>query len=134
MAENLTDDITQLKLNEDVEVDVITETDTVGEKDYEFEAEHDLFCLIVENTATTDDVEITIKAGDYWQKGNEEYVPLEFTVGTTSARAVGPLESAKYLNEDGKIEFNADMDGSTDDVDDLEFVILFMPAHGVARA
>lgn len=133
-AVDLNDDVVQLKLNEEVDFDFYSETATDGEKDYEFEAEHDLFCIIIENTATTDDVDITIKAGDYWQEDNEEYVPLEFTVGTTSSKAVGPLESAKYLNEDGKIEFNADMDGTTDDVDDLDIAVIFMPAFGVSRA
>lgn len=132
--EDLTTSITQLKLNEGVDVTVVTEAATTNDKDYEFEATHDNFILLIENTATVDDVVVEIAAGDFWQKDNSEYVPLTATVGTQSIGAIGPLESAKYINSDGKIVFNADIDGTTDDVSDLEFMVLFMPGIGVARA
>jgi len=141
-VEDLTSKITELKLNEGVEVTVHEEDATDDTKEYKFKAEHDQFAILVFNdSANEDDVGIEVHAGDFWQKDNQEYVPLRATIKDKEEGAIGPLESAKYLDEDGYIKFKAvmdpddnfDSDAATDDVDELDIIILSWPAHGVER-
>lgn len=136
-AINLTDEVVHLKLNEAQDFEIYEETAEDREKEYEFEALHDEFMILINNTATTDDVGITVKAGDYWQSDVEEVAPLVKVIDEGESAVIGPLESAKFLNEDGKIVFEAQMNydegSATDDVDDLEVGIIFMPRYGVER-
>ena len=130
-AEKLNDELMQLKLNEAIDFEFYSSLETVGEIDFSFTAEHDMFCIIVNNTAATDDVVITIEKGDH---RGALLGDLEFTVANTLAKIVGPLESSRFLTEDGEIKINVDMDGVTDDVDDVEIGLIFFPAFGVDRA
>lgn len=132
MAEELS--VHQTVLNGIEDFEFFAETDTDDEKDYKFKMLHDSVVLIVVNEASTDDCDITIKAGEFWQHTNQEYVPLETTVGTDSAKLIGPIESGKYKAHDGFVYFKAEMDGTTDDVDDLKLAVISLPLGGIEIA
>ena len=117
-----------LKLSKEVALTWTTGTD--DETDYKFDVPSGEFILMIEAPAT-DDAIITIDAGDYW---HSDLGALTFTVGNGEFGAVGPLETARFLQDDGTITFSVDIDGSTDSEDDVEYAVLVMPALGVDRA
>ena len=120
----------ELGLNEFKDFEFTAGTDT--EEEYKFEMLTDEAVLIVK-AGSNDDVDVTVKGGDYHQKGNQEYVPLETTVSAGESTIVGPVESAKYKTENGEVEFEIDIDGSTDDESDVNMAVIQMPLMGVER-
>jgi hypothetical protein len=60
--------------------------------------------LLVDNQDATYDATITISAGDMWAESQGD---LEVVVGNASAAVIGPLESARFKDEDGDINVAA---------------------------
>jgi len=133
MAEEIT--VSQAKLNDPQDFEWTTGTD--GESEYYFELIQDNAVLIAWNDGTSDsDATIEIQPGDYWQKGNEEYVPLEFDLDqATEDIKMVVLESAKYKDENGRVNLEVKGDAATsDDEEDLHFAVVQMPLFGVSIA
>jgi len=120
----------KLGLNEFKDFEFTAGTDT--EEEYKFEMLTDEAVLIVE-AGGDDDVVVTVRGGDYYQKDNQEYVPLETTVSAGESTIVGPVESAKFKTENGEVEFEIDIDGTDDDESDVNMAVIQMPLMGVER-
>ncbi len=125
--------VSNAKLNEEVDFEKTDGQGTEGE--YEFELLTDNAILVVDYSGGDEGAaDITIPAGGdvAWQKANEEYVPLEFTVAHGEAKMVR-IESAKYKDDDGNVtvEVGGDIAGNEDE---LEFAVANLDFGGVERA
>ena len=89
--------------------------DTTG-TDYEYAPTKDTnFLIYVQTTDSGDDIDsVTVKAGDYFQdtiqdgsggSQDNDLVITGITLSEGEAILIGPLESARFLNSDGKVEF-----------------------------
>ena len=89
--------------------------------DYKYSPEKDTqFLIYVESTKATGSVaEVTVKAGDYFQNeildSDNDLTIDGITLETGNAVLVGPLESARFLNEDGEVEFTVKSDSNDHD-------------------
>ncbi len=103
-------DITKAVRNNIATVSINSYTTSVQWED-DFAMPDDDACLIeiaYESTATdAKGLKFTVKAGDYWGKDLGDFsVTIPTTVANTAyVRTIGPLESYRFRQSDGKIKF-----------------------------
>ncbi len=104
----------QLKLNGYLDLSDFAEQEDVADEgtDYKFTPTRDRFMIYVETTDETSSIDkVTVKAGDYFQGkvlGEDNDLEIEETLGEGDSLLIGFLESARFLNEDGEIEFTVE--------------------------
>ena len=116
---------TQLKLNSYIDLSdtdgnltAVTDVEDAGTK-YKYSPTKDTrFLIYVETTDDSSDIdEITVHAGDYALSealGSDNDLVIDgITLGEGNAVLIGPLESARFKNEDGEVEFT--VEASSDD-------------------
>lgn len=131
MAQDLTNDITELALNEN---EAITWDDTDDDERYFDLTFADEKCVLLfhHTDASADDETVTVKiiAGDFFQEG---YGDIEFTIEKDEYHAV-IFDSAVVKNEDGEVEIKLFDDSgdalgtgtSEGEADDIEIAVLHL--------
>ena len=86
-------------------VEIASPTD--GANDLYYEPTKDTrFLLHVHNGSTTSHVDVTVEAGDYYRDeilGSDNDLKEE-AIGAGETHILGPLESSRFLDEDGKVQ------------------------------
>jgi hypothetical protein len=67
--------------------------------------------LLVENESTAEACTISIQAGDFVNAGIGD---LDVSVALSSSKLIGPFESSRFLDEDGKIQIETSSTGTLD--------------------
>ena len=89
----------------------VTDVSDGSGTDFKYSPEKDTrFLIYVETTDDTSNIaSVTVKAGDYFQNeilGNDNDLTVDsITLAEGNAVLIGPLESARFKNEDGEVEF-----------------------------
>ena len=112
----------ELKLNTLNEIDDIQEE---NEKDFKYSPTKDSkFILYIRNN-DSNNVDVTIKAGDYFQNeilGDDNEIKEE-GIAQDDVYVSGVLESARFKNEDGEIEIFVDTAGTTGTDEDVDICV-----------
>lgn len=125
------DNLIQIGMNEAKEIDFNEETGGEGSShEYEFEAPRAgkfLLVMQVDGSSTVSDVKLIIESGDFWQSTLGDLEVLDGAdTGTNLADdgvwVVGPLETARFKDEDNKIKFK--LTGTTVDKQHFDFAVL----------
>jgi hypothetical protein len=118
-------EITKLtaNLNDAVELTDINEKE---EDEFYYEPTKDgRFLLYIKNN-DTNIVDVTIEAGDYFQ--NEVLgSAADFTqedVASNDVFIFGPFESARFKDEDGRVQVTVDTDGSANTDEDVDIAVI----------
>ena len=118
-------EITKLtaNLNGAVELDDIQETE---EKDFTYKPTRDTRFLLYVKNNDTNAIDVTINAGDYWQNETlgEDADLKEETIEQNDVYVFGPLESARFLNDDGEIEVTVDTAGTAGTDEDVDIAVM----------
>ena len=92
-------------------LEAVTDISDGDGTDFKYSPEKDTrFLIYVETTDGTSNVDkVVVSAGDYFQNkilGDDNDLTVDgITLGEGNAVLIGPLESARFLNEDGEVEF-----------------------------
>ena len=78
---------------------------TTATEDMKFSApDEGKFILLVNASASaTNEAQVTVKAGDFWRSGLGDEVVLEETDASGASYVCGPMETARFKDEDGDI-------------------------------
>jgi len=110
-------------LNGAVELDDIQETE---EKDFTYKPTRDTRFLLYVKNNDSNAIDVTINAGDYWQNETlgEDADLKEETIAQDDVYVFGPLESARFLNDDGEIEVTVDTAGTAESDEDVDIAVM----------
>ena len=101
-------------------LEAVTDVADAGTK-YKYSPTRDTrFLIYVETTDDTSNIDkITVHAGDYFQNeilGDDNDLEIsDITLGEGDSILIGPLESARFKNEDGEVEFTVEATGDSHD-------------------
>ena len=118
-------EITKLtaNLNGAVELDDIQETE---EKDFYYKPDKDTRFLLYVKNNDSNDIDLTVEAGDYWQNEvlGDDAEFKEEGIGQNEVFVCGPFESARFLDEDGQVNILVDTAGTAGTDEDVDIAAI----------
>lgn len=123
MSEPTKIDVLELSLNGTVEIADVQET---TEKDFSFEPVKDRKFLLYVKNNDSNDITVTINAGDYFQNkklGNDNDAAFA-EISENAVHIFGPFESARFKDKDGAVQVTVDTEGTAGTDEDVDIAVI----------